>query len=623
MLERFGLKPYDDPAVEAAFNERYFQHGKRLVLVFCFLVVFLAGSTFVRDLFLENPDKYLAGKQVLRLAVCVGSICILVILYSSKNLSLAQFKTLQLTLAGIVISACFVLVFFLAEPHTDEAFARNNSTITIALIALCTLLRLPMSLLIGIMALLFLGMAHGTWDFFQTNPRVWIQGQIFLVSGFMLGFLTHATNRWNERRLFELQRKLDAQLNIEAQNNLKKTKFIAALSHDLRQPLTGLIGYLELAQTQVPQNEDNRLSNYVKRAQNSADAINKNLTRVLELARLQDVGSSINVKAIDLIELVNLIGRLFEAQLVAQSITLKIIKPQSDQIFVETDFDLLFQVIQNLVANALKHRRDNPIKAIVILSIVQLSNGKTKISIVDNGTGIPRNELQNIFKPYYQINNPERQIAKGLGLGLAFVHEAIQRLPKHEIQVWSNEKSLTKFNLLLPSVNASAVKKTDGAVLTERPRPKAKSDQLSRLKVLVIEDDAGVREFVSEALYPLVNTVMAPSNVNDIRQLISMASSCNFIVCDYDLPGDLKGYALTSRLRQSGNENIPALIISGRSELKPPFGFAQTAFLQKPFDATQLLDIVSSLGSDVNNAAAIESTLDEIHPTRKYNRGAA
>jgi signal transduction histidine kinase len=620
MLERFGLKPYDDPAVEAAFQEHYFQHGRRLALVFCFLVVFLAGSTFLRDVFLANPDTYVAGKQVLRLAVCTASICIFIILYRSKDLSIANFKLLQLLLAGIVISACFLLVFFLAEPYTDEAFARNNSTITIALIAVCTLLRLPLSLLFCVMALLFFGMANATWGFFQTNPRVWIQGQIFLFSGFMLGFLTHTTNRWNERRLFELQRKLDAQLNIEAENNLKKTKFIAALSHDLRQPLTGLIGYLELAETQVPKNKDNKLANYLKRAQNSADAINKNLTRVLELARLQDVGSSINLKAVDLIELANLIGRLFEAQLVAQSITLKIIKPQSDQIFVETDFDLLFQVIQNLVANAIKHRRDEPIKAMVILSIVQLSNGKTKISIVDNGTGIPRNEFQNIFKPYYQINNPERQIAKGLGLGLAFVQEAIQRLPKHEIQVWSNEKSLTKFNVLLPSVIESVLKQTDNGILTAKPRSKAQLDQLSSLRVLVIEDDDGVREFVAEVLYPLVNTVLAPSNVNDTGQLISMASRCNFIVCDYDLPSELKGYALTSLLRENGNAKIPALIISGRSELKPPLDFAQTAFLQKPFDATQLLDIICSLRTDTNTVEAINRSLGEIQPAGKYSR---
>jgi signal transduction histidine kinase len=617
MLERFGLKPYEDPAVEAAFQEHYFQHGQRLVLVLCFLVVFLAGSTFLRDIFLANPDTYVAGKQVLRLAVCAASICIFIILYRSKDLSIANFKLLQLVLAGVVVSACFLLFFFLAEPYTDEAFARNNSTITIALIAVCTLLRLPLSLLFCVMALLFFGMAYATWGFFQTNPRVWIQGQIFLFSGFMLGFLTHTTNRWNERRLFELQRKLDAQLNIEAENNLKKTKFIAALSHDLRQPLTGLIGYLELAETQVPKNNDNKLANYLKRAQNSANAINTNLTRVLELARLQDVGSSINIKAIDLIELLNLIGRLFEAQLATHSITLKIIKPQSDHILVETDFDLLFQVIQNLVANAIKHRRGEPIKAMVILSIVQLLNGKTKISIVDNGTGIPRNEFQNIFKPYYQINNPERQIAKGLGLGLAFVHEAIQRLPKHEIQVWSNEKSLTKFNLLLPSVSASEVKKTDGAILTARPRPKAQLDQLSSLRVLVIEDDAGVREFVAEVLHSFVNTVYVAPNVNDISQLISMASSCNFIVCDYDLPGELKGYAVTSRLRESCCKQIPALIISGRSELKPPLGFAQTAFLQKPFDATQLLDIIGNLGSQTIPLKETKRSIAKTHQTKK------
>jgi signal transduction histidine kinase/CheY-like chemotaxis protein len=597
MLERFGLKPYEDPAVEAAFQEHYFQHGQRLVLVLCFLVVFLAGSTFLRDIFLANPDTYVAGKQVLRLAVCAASICIFIILYRSKDLSIANFKLLQLVLAGVVVSACFLLFFFLAEPYTDEAFARNNSTITIALIAVCTLLRLPLSLLFCVMALLFFGMAYATWGFFQTNPRVWIQGQIFLFSGFMLGFLTHTTNRWNERRLFELQRKLDAQLNIEAENNLKKTKFIAALSHDLRQPLTGLIGYLELAEKKIKAHADPDAFEYIQRAQSSATAINTNLKRVLELARIQDIAYHVGNQAVDLQEVVRLIGQLYAAQVIAQNVSLKLVTPSASA-YVLSDFDLLFQILQNLVSNSFKYRRPQPTKSRIILSFTQLSAGYTKISIVDNGVGVKLTELDKIFEPYYQGEKPKCSEDKGLGLGLSFVQEAIYRLPHHKICVWSNGCSITKVNIWLPTATAVAELRLDQA----KPSATAWSNvDIKALRILLIEDEPSVRNFIKTALKPEVGSIIEVVDFTEMTLSTIHNYPFDFIVSDYNLSTDVTGLRLVIQLQAQTRQVIPALIVSAQNEIRIPENQPLISSLQKPFSANQLLSAIRELTNRRNN----------------------
>jgi signal transduction histidine kinase/CheY-like chemotaxis protein len=625
MLEKFGLKPYDDPEVEKAFNEHYFQHGRHLVMVFCFLSLFLTGFTFLRDIFFDNPDMHLVAKQLLRTVLVVSFASILLYLWKSKNLSSSNFQRVQFVLAALIVFSTLMLALLWSESFSDEAFSRSNSTTTIALIALCTLLRLPLIWLALMMAAMFVGMAYASWDVIQFRPRVWFQGQIFLLCGFILGLLTHITNRWNERGLFEMRRKIDKQLKAEAEASVQKSKFLAALSHDLRQPLTGLVGYLELAQTQIPKTDETKLAQYVKRAQNSADAINKNLTRVLEIARMQDVGSSINVRSTDLIELVGTIGRLFEAQLIAQNITLKIIRPQADPVYVETDFDLLFQVLQNLVSNALKHRRKAPVESVVIISIAQLLNGKTKISVVDNGTGIPRGELENIFKPYYQLNNPERQIEKGLGLGLAFVNDAIRKLPRHKIEVWSNEKSLTKFNLLIPSVHLQP-QNQHLKQSSDRSHPKIahaqyQLDRMKSLRVLIIEDDAVVRDFVNEVLSPIVKLVVAPVEITDVAKMEYLATQTDLIVCDHDLPTAMKGFALSAHLALTTGREIPTLIISGRSELQLPINRSGLDLLQKPFDATQLTDSICGLVSlqepaSQSKTSAIEAFHIQLKPTR-------
>jgi two-component system, sensor histidine kinase len=229
------------------------------------------------------------------------------------------------------------------------------------------------------------------------------------------------------------------------------------LSHDLKQPLTGLIGYLELAENQITQPAHAAYRDFIHRAQNSANAINRNLTRVLELARIQDIGYHTKATAVDLRELVNLVGKMYEAQVIAQNINFKIVTPANNAVFVNSNFDLLFQIIQNLIANSIKYRRASPVKTRIILSAIQLSNGLTKISVADNGIGIQPSDTEKIFEPYYQADNNERNNTKGLGLGLAFVREAINRLPDHHITLWSNATSVTKMNILLPTFTATAI----------------------------------------------------------------------------------------------------------------------------------------------------------------------
>jgi signal transduction histidine kinase len=586
MLSKFGLTPYEDPTVEVAFQRRYFQHGRNSVLVFCFLVFFLASSTLLRDLFLDNPDKFVAQKQVLRAVMCFVAVGIFAILYNSTDLSAAYFKLIQLVLAGFVSAGCFFVVYFLAEPYTDEAYARQNSTISITIIAICTLLRLPLKMLLGIIALLFFAMAQASWGFFQSSPRVWIQGQIYLICCFMLGFLSHATNRWNERRLFDIQLKLDEQLAVEAQNSIKKTKFISALSHDLKQPLTGLIGYLELAENKINGNTNPDTVQFIQKAQNSAITISKNLTRVLELARIQDIAFGINQRSVDLHHITELIGRLYEAQVTAQDITLKILAPAA-RIYAQTDFDLLFQILQNLVSNSVKYRRPQPIKSKIIISSTQFRNGTIKISIVDNGRGIQANEIDKIFEPYHQALQPEQTDDKGLGLGLAFVQEAISRLPHHRLKVWSNGSSVTKVNVWLPGGQPTlGDKQTDSLAPPDKSR--TMKPVLDSLHVLLIEDQTTIREFVREALIHEVASITELTAYSDLDQLNLINCPINFIVSDFDLTPTLNGVDLAERIQVSIGRKVPTLIISGQNKNPLTGDNPLIGYLPKPFNVSEL-----------------------------------
>jgi signal transduction histidine kinase len=127
----------------------------------------------------------------------------------------------------------------LNRTYTDETYSRGTAKISLALIGLSGLLRLPLKMLVGLIAAVTLSILILSANYFEANPRLWAQGQINITCSVVLALLIYTANLRNERSTFDAKRKLDQQLELADNANIQKSKFLAALSHDLRQPLTG------------------------------------------------------------------------------------------------------------------------------------------------------------------------------------------------------------------------------------------------------------------------------------------------------------------------------------------------------------------------------------------------
>ncbi len=590
--ERVGLAKFEDPAVEEKFQIQYYEGGRTLLASAAALTCIISLLLILRDAFFGLEDPLITMRQIARSALFTVATLVLLALYRDWASSRNRLSILQMSITASIFATVFFAGFAVNPVLTVEFYYRGISILLITIVSFAALIRLaPQLLAIQIVVAFFLNM-YLTTDLYAENPKIWIQGQVYLVSAMFISIVLRAVQLILERRLFKTQQLLNQQLEVVAQVSAEKTRFLSALSHDLRQPLTGLVGYLDLVKAKVSNQNNLEVNTYLDRAQNSAAAIQNNLSRVLEIARLQDKAATVKLNDLDLMEVIGNINSLFEAQFITESIRLRVIKPISGYTSVRSDFDLLFQILQNLVANAIKYRRIEPgVQPTIIISIAQLNQSKTKISIIDNGMGIPKDQLSHVFKAYYQINNRARESAKGLGLGLSFVQNAIAKLPDHSLSIWSNGKTLTKLNIIMPKgLTQPKVDSSSHAVRAFKVDSQNTVDFTGR-KFVLVEDNQIVRNFVKEALTLFGGTVEEFANAHDLMRAQHIQSP-DLIIADYNLPGAINGYQLISEFQGRFTRAVPGMIITGNTQLQIPLGSEAIKVLYKPFNAIQLTETV-------------------------------
>jgi signal transduction histidine kinase len=192
--------------------------------------------------------------------------------------------------------------------------------------------------------------------------------------------------------------------------NRAKSKFLAAASHDLRQPVQSLVLLMALVETQIPANPKARST--LARMQKALDGLNCLLTAILDVSRL-DAGVEANPEPVDLAAMLRRLALEYQPKADKVGLLLRVAAPE---LWAFADPALLERAIRNLIDNAIRYTRTGG-----VLLGLRRRNGRVRIDVVDTGIGIPRERRADIFEEFVQISNPGRHLGLGLGLGLAIV----------------------------------------------------------------------------------------------------------------------------------------------------------------------------------------------------------
>jgi signal transduction histidine kinase len=227
--------------------------------------------------------------------------------------------------------------------------------------------------------------------------------------------------------------------------NLAKSKFLAAASHDLRQPVQSLTLLLSVIGRQVA--EMPKAASMVEMAKASMASLNAILTGMLDISRLDAGVITPAFASVDLGELVNRLALEYAPRAAVDGLVLRH-APRA--LRARADAVLLQQILRNLIENALRYTA----KGGVLIGMRQRGD-HVRLDVIDTGMGIAADHQTEIFEEFRQLNNPARDSSKGLGLGLAIVSR-LAHLLDIQIELASSLGRGTRFSLLLPVAQTEA-----------------------------------------------------------------------------------------------------------------------------------------------------------------------
>ena len=376
-------------------------------------------------------------------------------------------------------------------------------------------------------------------------------------------------------------RQLVGQLTVEKERaesaTAAKSRFLAAASHDLRQPSHALGLFLDaLDQQKLSGPARDLLAN----ARESAQSMDSLLEAHLDLSRLNagvliPACSSVSLKSV-----FDALALQFSREASAKEIELRVL---GSEVWVHSDATMLTRILRNVLSNAIRHT-----DAGGVLLGLRRRGKQIRVEVYDTGTGIGNDDLERVFEEFYQVDNPHRDSRAGLGLGLSIVRQLCQLLG-HEMQLVSNPGRGTIFRLLLDE--------TEPAVCEDTEDPRLLGD-LAGARILVIDDETSILEAMSALLRSWsCQVILAASREDALRQLRGDDQGLDLVVADYRLRDGETGSQAVEAVRSLLDEQVPAIIVTGDTAPERLRETKQSGhhLLHKPVAAVKLRSLASYL----------------------------
>jgi signal transduction histidine kinase len=385
----------------------------------------------------------------------------------------------------------------------------------------------------------------------------------------------------------QLIRELLQQRDLVEQASRDKTRFLASASHDLRQPLSALVLFLDLLSS------DRQLSsqsqNMVLRAHQAANSLSGLLSALLDISKLDASIVKPNRRSFAIQLLFNELESEFLP--LAQNKGIRLSFAFSSAL-INSDPVLLGQILRNLISNALSYTTHGH-----VLVGCRHRWGMLSIEVHDTGIGIPEDQHQAIFTEFYQIGNKERDRQKGLGLGLAIVKRTSQLLG-HSVTMRSHPGKGSCFVVTVP-------KASDFTYEVPLPfKPKTNQARLNAVgqRIAVIENEEDIRIGLQTVLQSWGCDVIAANSTNAILSMLEHDEEpVTAIISDYSLSNSSNGIDAIIALRQRYDTTLPAILITGDTT-RETYIAAQEANLPLLYKPVEIEVLHSALVSVLHTA---------------------
>jgi signal transduction histidine kinase/ActR/RegA family two-component response regulator len=409
------------------------------------------------------------------------------------------------------------------------------------------------------------------------------------VSGDEMGLFTDTFNE-----MLEQIQKQDLEIQASRQEALLasqlKDEFLATLSHELRTPMTPILGWAQILQRSS--NDPSKVLQAAEVIERNARAQNRIVDDLLDMSRIISGKVRLEVRLVDLADIIDASLDTVAAAAAARSIRLEK-EVQANLPRVRADPHRMQQVLWNLLSNAIKF---TPSGGSVSVSL-RRSGPNLDVAVRDTGQGIAPNFLPHVFERFRQADSSNTRQHAGLGLGLAIVKELVELHGGHVRATSAGADKGATFivSLPVPAEEDTVVR----AGVTPMPATRMPEGALSGMQLLVVDDEADARLLIEDILRNAGARVVSAASAREAMLKFAQEQP-DLLLSDIGMPGE-NGYDLVKQVRALPIENgggVPAIALTAFARPEDRSRALAAGFqmhLAKPVEQGELLAAVSSL----------------------------
>ncbi|WP_119677904.1 NahK/ErcS family hybrid sensor histidine kinase/response regulator [Indioceanicola profundi] len=364
------------------------------------------------------------------------------------------------------------------------------------------------------------------------------------------------------------------------QANLSKTKFLAAASHDLLQPLNAARLFVSaLTDADLPPEP----KTLIEKTDSALLSVEDLLEALLDISKLDAGAVSAQPDDFPISALLGALAAEYAPVAKERGLDLRFV---SSGVVVRSDMRLLRRILQNFISNALRYTRSGR----VLVGCRRMA-GQLRLEVVDTGPGIPEDKLTEIFEEFRRLETDRHIRDRGMGLGLAIV-QRVARMLNHPVEVTSTLGRGSTFSVTVPL----------GGTATAKCRPLAKPavpySPLTGARVLVIDNEAAILDGMSALLRGWgCEVTVAMSGEEAVARLRDLGGRPEVVVADYHLEEGALGVMEIQRVRQACGHKVPGIVITANrtADVHDEVQAHGLPLLTKPVKPAQLRALITQL----------------------------